>query len=59
MPIQTESLSVLDILRSIPDSVLTIDREKHLIAMNGPAEALTGTTEGIASGRPCVGILKS
>ena len=59
MPIQSEPLSVQDILRSIPDSVLTIDREKRIVAMNGPAEALTGTLEVAAHGRPCGGILKS
>ncbi len=59
MSIQTEPLSVLDILRSIPDSVLTIDHEKRIVAMNGPAEALTGTNEVTANGRPCGGILKS
>ena len=59
MPIQSEPLSVLDILRSIPDSVLTIDHEKRIVAMNGPAEALTGTEEVTATGRPCGAILKS
>jgi len=59
MPLQTVPLSVLDILRSIPDSVLTIDRDKRVVALNGPAEALTGTTEVAAGGRPCSSVLHS
>ncbi len=59
MPLQTEPLSVLDILRSIPDSVLTIDSDKRIVALNGPAEALTGTQEAAVSGRPCALVLKS
>ncbi len=59
MPIQTEPLSVLDILRSIPDSVLTIDSDKRIVALNGPAEALTGTTELTSGGRPCGSVLRS
>ena len=59
MPIQTEPLNVLDILRSIPDSVLTIDREKRLVALNRPAQALTGTDELSAVGRPCGEVLRS
>ncbi|MBI2455325.1 MAG: PAS domain-containing protein, partial [candidate division NC10 bacterium] len=59
MPIQTEPLSVLDILRSIPDSVLTIDRDRRIVALNGPAEALTGTAEIAAGGRACGAILRS
>ncbi|MBP2672600.1 MAG: hypothetical protein H6Q85_2666, partial [candidate division NC10 bacterium] len=42
MPISIEPLNVLDILRSIPDSVLTIDAEQRLITLNAPAETLTG-----------------
>jgi PAS domain S-box-containing protein len=59
MSIQSEALSVLDILRSIPDSVLTIDQDKRIVALNGPAEALTGTKEVTAGGRPCGAVLKS
>ena len=59
MPIQTEPLSVLDILRSIPDSVLTIDRDKRIVALNGPAEALTGSEEVAAGGRACGAVLRS
>ena len=59
MPFQTESLNGLDILRSIPDSVLTIDREKRLVALNGPAESLTGSGEESAVGRPCGEVLRS
>jgi len=59
MPLQAEPLSVLDILRSIPDSVLTIGRDKRIVALNGPAETLTGTDEAAASGRPCGAVLKS
>ncbi len=59
MPLQTEPLGVLDILRSIPDSVFTIDADKRLIALNDPAQALTGTAESAAVGRPCGQILRS
>ena len=59
MPISTGPLSVVDILRSIPDSVLTIDRDKRIVALNGPAEALTGVEEARAVGRPCRTILNS
>ncbi|MGE5850252.1 MAG: sigma 54-interacting transcriptional regulator [Candidatus Methylomirabilota bacterium] len=59
MPLQTAPLSVLDILRSIPDSVLTIDRDKRVVALNGPAEALTGTSEAVVGGRPCSSVLHS
>jgi PAS domain S-box-containing protein len=59
MPIHTEPLNVLDILRSIPDSVLTIDAEKRLIALNDPAQALTGAVEPASVGRPCGEILRS
>jgi PAS domain S-box-containing protein len=59
MPISTEPLNVLDILRSIPDSVLTIDADKRLIALNDPAETLTGIREAVAVGRPCGQILRS
>jgi two-component system, NtrC family, response regulator HydG len=59
MPISTEPLNVLDILRSIPDSVLTIDADKRLIALNDPAQALTGTAESAAVGRPCGQVLRS
>jgi PAS domain S-box-containing protein len=59
MPLQTVPLSVLDILRSIPDSVLTIDRDKQVVALNGPAEVLTGTSEAAAGGRPCGSVLHS
>jgi len=59
MPISTEPLNVLDILRSIPDSVLTIDAEKRLVALNEPARALTGTIETVAVGRACGEILRS
>jgi PAS domain S-box-containing protein len=59
MPISTEPLSVLDILRSIPDSVLTIDRDQRIMALNAPAEALTGTGEAAATGRNCGAVLKS
>jgi PAS domain S-box-containing protein len=59
MTIHTEPLNVLDILRSIPDSVLTIGADKRLIALNDPAQTLTGTVEGAAVGRPCAEILRS
>src|SRR5574341_2482529 len=59
MPLQAVPLSVLDILRSIPDSVLTIDRDKRVVALNGPAEALTGTSEVAVGGRPCSSVLHS
>ena len=59
MPIASAPLTVLDILRSIPDSVLTIGPERRLVALNEPAEALTGVEEAAASGRPCATILKS
>jgi PAS domain S-box-containing protein len=59
MPLQTDSLSVLDILRSIPDSVLTIAADKRLVALNDPALAMTGSTESSAAGRPCGDILRS
>jgi PAS domain S-box-containing protein len=59
MPIATEPLNVIDILRSIPDSVLTIDTEKRLVGLNEPAQALTGTREASAVGRPCGQILRS
>jgi PAS domain-containing protein len=59
MPLQTVPLSVLDILRSIPDSVLTIDRDKRIVALNGPAEALTGISEVAADGRACGAVLGS
>ena len=59
MPISTGPLNVVDILRSIPDSVLTIDRNKRIVALNGPAEALTGIEEARAVGHPCRAILNS
>jgi PAS domain S-box-containing protein len=59
MPISTEPLNVLDILRSIPDSVLTIDAEKRVISLNEPAQALTGIPEGSAVGRACSQVLRS
>jgi sigma-54 dependent transcriptional regulator, acetoin dehydrogenase operon transcriptional activator AcoR len=59
MPLQAESLDVLDILRSIPDSVLTISPTRQIIAMNDPAQTMTGTPEGVAVGRPCGDILRS
>lgn len=59
MPLQAESLSVLDILRSIPDSVLTLSPDRRLIALNDPAQSLTGALEASAVGRPCGDILRS
>ena len=59
MPISPGPLSVADILRSIPDSVLTIDRERRVVALNGPGAALTGVAEAAAVGRPCRAILNS
>ncbi len=59
MSVRTESPNVLDILRSIPDSVLTIDADRRLIALNEPAQALTGTVEAAAGGRRCGEILRS
>jgi PAS domain S-box-containing protein len=59
MPIATEPLNVIDILRSIADSVLTIDAEKKLVGLNEPAQTLTGTREASAVGRPCGQILRS
>ncbi len=59
MGIPSESLNLLDILRSIPDSVLTIDREKQLVALNKPAQALTRREESAAAGRPCGEVLRS
>jgi len=59
MPIGKEPLTVLDILRSIPDSVITIDPEKRIVAINGPAEALTGLNEVAAAGQSCATVLNS
>jgi hypothetical protein len=44
MPISIEPLNVLDILRSIPDSVLTIDAGKQTVALNGPAQEIAEAT---------------
>lgn len=59
MPIGAERLTVLDILRSIPNSVLTLDPEQRVAALNEPAEVLTGVDEAVAPGRPCATILNS
>jgi len=53
-----ESLSLLDILRSIPDSVVTIGSDKRIIALNGPAESLTGRREAEAIGQPCAAVIR-
>jgi PAS domain S-box-containing protein len=59
MPISTESLDVLDILRSIPDAVVTIDAEKRLVAQNAPARALTGEDDTTAISRRCGSALRT
>jgi PAS domain S-box-containing protein len=59
MSLQTDPLNVQDILRSIPDSVLTISPDLRLVALNDPAQALTGISEAAAVGRPCGEILRS
>ncbi len=59
MPIPPEPLDVLDILRSIPDSVLTIDGEKRLIALNEPARALAGEEGAGAVNRHCGSVLRA
>jgi PAS domain S-box-containing protein len=59
MPISAEPLNVLDILRSMPDSVLTIDEGRRLMALNEPARALTGEEEARAVGRPCGSVLRT
>jgi PAS domain S-box-containing protein len=53
-----DTLSVVDILRSIPDSVITIGADRQIIALNGPAESLTGVREADAVGRPCAAVLR-
>jgi PAS domain S-box-containing protein len=55
----TEIPSVDDVLRSIPDSVLTIDRDRRLVSLNDTALALTHTTGGAAIHRDCGGVLRS
>ena len=59
MPISPEPLNVLDILRSIPDSVLTIDHEKRLMALNEPAQALAGEEASRAVSRHCGTVLRA
>ncbi|HUL57678.1 MAG TPA: sigma 54-interacting transcriptional regulator [Anaeromyxobacteraceae bacterium] len=60
MPISTEPLNVLDVLRSIPDSVLTIDQDRRLVALNEPARALIGAEEARAAGRrDCGSVLRT
>src|SRR3990172_8155328 len=53
-----ESLSLLDILRSIPDSVVTIGSDKRISALNAPAESLTGRREAEAIGQPCAAVIR-
>jgi PAS domain S-box-containing protein len=53
-----DTLSVVDILRSIPDSVITIGADRRIIGLNGPAESLTGVREADAVGRPCAAVLR-
>jgi hypothetical protein len=48
MPMSEEPLTVLDILRSIPESVVTIDRDKRLVALNELAQVLAGD-EGLGA----------
>jgi PAS domain S-box-containing protein len=59
MPISPEPLNVLDILRSIPDSVLTIDADKRLMALNEPARALTGEDESRSLTHRCGSVLRT
>jgi PAS domain S-box-containing protein len=59
MPISTEPLNVLDVLRSIPDSVVTIDQDKCLIALNEPARALAGEDETEVVDRHCGSVLRT
>ena len=59
MPISAEPLNVLDVLRSIPDSVLTIDEDRRLMALNEPARALTGVEEVRAVRSECGSVLRA
>ncbi len=59
MPISTEPLNVLDILRSIPDSVITIDHDRRLLALNEPAQTLAGDSEAQCVRRSCGGVLRT
>ncbi len=55
----SDTLNVLDVLRSIPDSVLTIDKDKRLIALNEPARALAGQDESEVIQRSCGSVLRT
>jgi PAS domain S-box-containing protein len=59
VPIASEPLSVIDILRSIPDSVVTIDADRRLVALNEPARALTGAEEGQVVNRHCGSVMRT
>ncbi len=59
MPISTDPLTVLDILRSMPDSVLSIDPGKRLVALNEAARALTGEVESRAINHHCGSVLRT
>ena len=59
MPISIEPLNVLDILRSIPDSVLTIDAEQRLVGPERTRPDSHGTGRDSAVGRPCGQILRA
>jgi len=55
----TEPLNVVDVLRSIPDSVFTIDGERRLVSLNDPARALTRATDAGALRRDCGAVLRA
>ncbi|MFB3819124.1 MAG: sigma 54-interacting transcriptional regulator [Candidatus Methylomirabilales bacterium] len=59
LPHFAEPLTVLDILRSIPDSVVTIDGARRIVALNEPARALAGAGDGGATSRHCGSVLRS
>ena len=59
MPVSTEPLERLDILGSIPDSVLTIDGGRRVLTLNAPACALTGEEESQAIGHGCDSVLRA
>jgi PAS domain S-box-containing protein len=54
-----EPIDVLDLLRSIPDTVLTIDRDRRLVSLNGPAHALTAGRSDGAVGEDCGSVLRT
>jgi PAS domain S-box-containing protein len=58
-PHLVEPLTVLDILRSIADSVVTIDGARRIVALNESARALAGAEEAGAVSRHCGSVLRS